>query len=64
MIISNNYHKKARTILVKLLSISLKVFFLCAISTTLNTLSKLRWNLYGKRVYATTTNIYANIISN
>ena len=64
MIISNNYRKKARTILVKLLSISLKVFFLCAISTTLDALSKLRQNLYGKRIYATTTNIYANAISN
>ena len=42
IIISNNYHKKARTIFVKLLSISLKVFFLYAISTTLDTLSKLR----------------------
>ena len=42
MIISNNYRKKARTIFVKLLSISLKVFFLCAIGTTLDTLSKLR----------------------
>jgi len=41
-IISNNYRKKARTILIKLLSISLKVFFLCAISTTLDALSKLR----------------------
>ena len=41
IIISNNYRKKARTILVKLLSISLKVFFLYAISTTLNILSKL-----------------------
>ena len=41
IIISNNYHKKARTILVKLLSISLKVFFLYAISTTLDALSKL-----------------------
>jgi hypothetical protein len=41
-IISNNHRKKARTILVKLLSISLKVFFLYAIGTTLDTLSKLR----------------------
>ncbi|XTI90375.1 hypothetical protein V2W45_1470381 [Cenococcum geophilum] len=37
-IISNNYHKKAKIILVKLLSISLKVFFLYAISTTLDAL--------------------------
>ena len=63
-IISNNYHKKARTILVKLLSISLKVFFLCAISTTLDALSKLRQNLRNKRARAITTNIYANAISN
>jgi len=48
MIISNNYRKKARIILVKLLSISLKVFFLCAIGTTLDALSKLRWNLRSK----------------
>jgi len=48
IIISNNYRKKARTILIKLLSISLKVFFLYAISTTLDALSKLYWNLRGK----------------
>ena len=41
-IISNNYYKKVRTIFIKLLSISFKVFFLYAISTPLNTLSKLR----------------------
>jgi len=63
-IISNNYCKKARTILVKLLSISLKVFFLCAIGITLNALSKLRWNLRGKRARAITTDIYANAVSN
>ena len=40
-IVGNNYYKKARMIFVKLLSISLKVFFLCAISTTLDMLSKL-----------------------
>jgi hypothetical protein len=51
-------------ILVKLLSISLKVFFLYAISTTLDALSKLRWNLRGKRVYTITTDIYANAVSN
>ncbi|XTI88655.1 hypothetical protein V2W45_1468995 [Cenococcum geophilum] len=56
-IISNNYRKKARIILVKLLSISLKVFFLCAIGTTLD-------NLRSKRVYAITTDIYANAVSN
>ena len=64
IIIGNNYRKRARTILVKLLSISLKVFFLCAIGTTLDALSKLRWNLYSKRVYAMTTDIYTNAISN
>ena len=63
-IISNNYYKKARTILIKLLSISLKVFFLCAIGTTLDALSKLHQNLRSKQVYAITTNIYANAISN
>ena len=63
-IIGNNHRKKARTILVKLLSISLEVFFLCAISTTLDALSKLRWNLRGKRARATTTDIYANAVSN
>jgi len=41
IIISNNYCKKARMIFVKLLSISFKVFFLYAISTTLDALSKL-----------------------
>ena len=51
-------------ILIKLLFISLKVFFLYAISITLNALSKLRWNLHGKRARAITTNIYANAVSN
>jgi len=41
IIISNNHCKKAKIILIKLLSISLKVFFLYAIGTTLNALSKL-----------------------
>ena len=64
IIISNNYYKKARTILVKLLSISLKVFFLYAIGTTLDALSKLYQNLYSKQARAITTNIYANAVSN
>ena len=64
MIISNNYCKKARIIFVKLLSISLKVFFLYTIGTTLNILSKLCWNLRGKWAYTTTTDIYANAVSN
>ena len=51
-------------IFVKLLSISLKVFFLYTISTTLDALSKLRWNLRSKQIYTITTNIYANAVSN
>jgi hypothetical protein len=58
-IIGNNHRKKARAILVKLLSISLEVFFLCGIGTTLDALSKLSWNLRQ----ATTTDIYINTVS-
>ncbi|KAL8941861.1 MAG: hypothetical protein Q9216_002005 [Gyalolechia sp. 2 TL-2023] len=42
----NNARKKSRRILVDLLSISRKVFFLCAIGTTLDALRKLRSQTY------------------